>query len=105
MVWPIIRGKSYVGEAFKSMKAVGTAAAQKDGWRYIAITLIEGVLSVMACFQQLCRNSAIIAVREVSRFAEGNAYPSPPASVRRSSLAPAWNTRDLQKVEHVNRQL
>jgi hypothetical protein len=40
MVWPIIRGKSYVGEAFKSMKAVGTAAAQKDGWRYIAITLI-----------------------------------------------------------------
>ena len=41
MVWPIIRGKSYVGEAFKSMKAVGTAAAQKDGWRYIAIALID----------------------------------------------------------------
>jgi hypothetical protein len=31
MVWPIIRGKSYVGEAFKSMKAVGTAGRSK-GW-------------------------------------------------------------------------
>jgi hypothetical protein len=41
MLWPIIRGKSYVGEAFKSMKAVGTAVAQKDGLRHIAITLIE----------------------------------------------------------------
>src|ERR1035437_9159385 len=56
MVWPIIRGKSYVGEAFKSMKAVGTAAAQKDGWRYIAITLIwpcAGHSSVSAWLRQL----------------------------------------------------
>jgi hypothetical protein len=30
MVWPIIRGKSYVGETGKSMKAVELAASQKD---------------------------------------------------------------------------
>src|SRR5208282_2124226 len=31
MVWPIIRGKSYVGETFKSMKAVELAPSQEIG--------------------------------------------------------------------------
>jgi hypothetical protein len=38
MVCPIIRGKSYVGETGKSIKAVELAASQKDAWRKIAIT-------------------------------------------------------------------
>jgi hypothetical protein len=31
MVWPIIRGKSYVGETGKSMKAVELALSQRVG--------------------------------------------------------------------------
>jgi len=41
MVWPIMRGKSYVGETFKSMKAVELALSQKDGLRKIALTLTD----------------------------------------------------------------
>jgi hypothetical protein len=43
MVWPIIRGKSYVGETGKSMKVGEMVVAQEDGWRKIAITLIDPV--------------------------------------------------------------
>jgi hypothetical protein len=42
MVWPITGAKSYVCETGKSMNAMGLAVAQEDGWRYIAITLIDG---------------------------------------------------------------
>jgi hypothetical protein len=41
MVRPITDAKSYVGETGKSMKAVKLALSQKDGWRKIAITLID----------------------------------------------------------------
>jgi hypothetical protein len=41
MVWPITGAESYVCETGKSMKAVELAVAQKDGWRKIAITLID----------------------------------------------------------------
>ena len=34
--------ESYVGDAGKSMKAVELALSQKDGWRKIPITLIDG---------------------------------------------------------------
>jgi hypothetical protein len=40
MVWPIIRGKSYVRETGKSMKVEEMVVAQEDGWRKIAVTLI-----------------------------------------------------------------
>jgi hypothetical protein len=43
--------KSYVAKGGKSMQAVELAAARKDGWRNIAITLIfarDGSLSVIA---------------------------------------------------------
>ena len=33
----------------------GLATPQKDSWRNIAITLIDGVLSAMACLRQPCR--------------------------------------------------
>jgi hypothetical protein len=39
MVWPIMRGKSYVGEPGKSMKAVELALSPNDSCR-IAILLI-----------------------------------------------------------------
>ena len=51
MVWPIIRGESYVGETGKSMKAVDLALSQEGCCCKIAITLIDhgtGVLSVNA---------------------------------------------------------
>ena len=56
MGWPIIRGKSCVGETAKSMKPVELAVAQEDNWRKIALTLIDpatGVLNAIACQQQL----------------------------------------------------
>jgi hypothetical protein len=40
MVSPIMR-KCYGGSVGKSMKAVELAVSQKDGWRKIAITLID----------------------------------------------------------------
>jgi hypothetical protein len=36
-----MRGKCYVGETGKSMKAVELAASEKDCWRKIAISLID----------------------------------------------------------------
>jgi hypothetical protein len=44
MVCPIIRGKSYVGETGKSIKAVELAASQKDDWRKIAIALTDAAI-------------------------------------------------------------
>jgi len=38
MVWPIIRGKSYVGETGKSMKVGEMEVAQEDGWRKILVS-------------------------------------------------------------------
>jgi len=56
MVWPIIRGKSYVGETGKSMKSEEFAEFQKDGWRKIALSLVEGAQRVKSPdFRQLAR--------------------------------------------------
>jgi len=33
MVWPIIRGESYVGETGKSMEVMGLAVSRKDNCR------------------------------------------------------------------------
>jgi hypothetical protein len=52
-VLSITGAESYVCETGKSMKAVVLAATQKGCWRNIAITLIDRVLSAMACFRQL----------------------------------------------------
>src|SRR5713101_156425 len=41
MVRPIIRGKSYVVETGKSMKAAELALSPNDSWRKIPITLID----------------------------------------------------------------
>jgi len=41
MVCLIIRGKSYVGEAGKSMKVVDLALSPSDWWRKIAIAVID----------------------------------------------------------------
>jgi hypothetical protein len=45
MVWPIIRGKSYVGETVKSMKVGEMVVAQEDGWRKIASLTMSVVSS------------------------------------------------------------
>jgi hypothetical protein len=50
MVWPIIRGKSYVGETGKSMKVGEMVVAQEDGWRKIAYTRnIKGAHFAVGC--------------------------------------------------------
>src|ERR1035441_7471076 len=41
MVWPIIRGESYVGETGKSMKAVELALSRRSCCCNIPITLID----------------------------------------------------------------
>jgi hypothetical protein len=43
MVWPIIRGKSYVGETGKSMKVGEMVVAQEHGCRKITVTLIDAI--------------------------------------------------------------
>jgi hypothetical protein len=55
MVWPIIRGESYVGETGKSIKAVELAVSQEGCCRNIPIALIDRVVSAIACFRQLPR--------------------------------------------------
>jgi hypothetical protein len=44
MIWPIIRGESYVGETGKSMKAAGLAVPQRGSWRKISITLSDRIV-------------------------------------------------------------
>jgi hypothetical protein len=41
MVWPITGAESYVRETGKSMKGREMPVALEDGWRNIAISLIE----------------------------------------------------------------